>query len=43
MTPREIKNAVRFVEAMLKKLDLSPDAEQTLLCHDLNIDWSKPK
>lgn len=44
MTPREIRNSVKFIERMLKKLQLSEKAESELLrLNRPDRDWSKKK
>lgn len=42
MTPSEIKASAKWLDKMLAKLDLPPEAEAHLLCHHLNINWNKP-
>lgn len=42
MTPSEIKASAKWLDKMLAKLDLPPEAESRLLCQHLSINWNKP-
>lgn len=42
-TPKEIRNGVKFIEAMLRDKGYDKARCDEILCVHLNVNWSKPR